>query len=610
MISRRQFLSASALGAGLMLPAGQVLAAGKNKKSKGPSRASVSGTAPTNLPAPVQRLGSTFIKYLDALPIPGVLQPTVSPSTYQLVMSETQHQLHTSLPPTTVWTYSGPIVSGTGLGDTYLGPTIVAQVGVPISVKWVNNLPSRYLPTLDSLNYSVVDYSLIPAGVPGPGEAVVHLHGGKVPSAVDGAPWHTFGNGGQSVTYVYPNNQDPSLVWYHDHAWGMTRLNVYAGLAGAYLLFDPAELSLPLPQPLDPTYIPLVIQDRMFDTNGQLYYPINPLMGTIPKGSTTSPWPGPSVPEFFGDTILVNGKVWPYLNVEPRRYRFRFINGSQARFYNLTLTGPKVVPPFVQIGAEGGYLPAPVTMGSLLIAPAERPDVIIDFSTFAGQTFLLSNSANAPFPAGVAPDPATTGQVMQIRVVLPLSSPDTTTIPATLPAPPPVSPAGAATTEVVMFEQLVDKNSVGLQLGPAGGPLGGMPFSFNPSVLPPFTFPNRTAQVIRFVNTTGDTHPMHTHLFMFRVLQRQAFNVNQYLPKAGNVPPSVTPFLQGKPTPSAANEAGLKDTVQVNPGEIADVVAFIDADPTEVANGTANYVLHCHILEHEEKDMMTAFRVI
>jgi spore coat protein A len=129
-------------------------------------------------------------------------------------------------------------------------------------------------------------------------------------------------------------------------------------------------------------------------------------------------------------------------------------------------------------------------------------------------------------------------------------------------------------------------------------------------VLPPFTFPNRTTQVVRFVNTTGDTHPMHTHLFTFRVLQRQTFNVNQYLPKAGNYPPSVTPFLQGKPTPPDPNESGLKDTVRANPGEITDVVAFIDADPTEVAAGAADYVLHCHILEHEEKDMMTAFRVI
>jgi len=245
------------------------------------------------------------------------------------------------------------------------------------------------------------------------------------------------------------------------------------------------------------------------------------------------------------------------------------------------------------------------------MAPAERADIIIDFTAYAGHTFTLSNSANGPYPGGAPPDPATTGQVMQIRVVLPLSSPDTTSIPATLPAPPQITPpAGAVPTEVVMFEELVNGNSVHLRLGPAGGPRGGLPFSFDPAVLPPFTFPNRTTQVIRFVNTTGDVHPMHIHLFMFRVLQRQAFNVHPYLGNHGRIPRSVAPFLRGSPTPPDANESGLKDTVRVNPGEIADVVAFIDADPTEVAAGTANYMMHCHIIEHEEKDMMTAFRVI
>jgi spore coat protein A, manganese oxidase len=602
MLSRRRFLSASAIGAGMMFPAGQVLAA--SKKNRHTSRPLLAGRAFTPRPAPVPLDGSTLTKFVDALPIPGILQPA-SHNRFQVVMSEAKHKLHSNLPRTTVWSYSGPALGG--VGDTYLGPTIAAQVGTPTSVTWVNNLPTRYLPTLDSVNYSVVDDSLIPVGQPGPGGAVVHLHGGKVPSAIDGDPWQTFPSG-QSRTYVYPNIQDPTLLWYHDHSWGMTRLNVYAGLAGAYLLLDPnVEGNLNLPS--GPFHIPLVIQDRVFDTNGQLYYPTNSFEGTIPSGETTSPWPGPSVPEFFGDTILVNGKVWPYLNVEPRRYRFRFLNGSQSRCYDLTLTGPRNVPSFIQIGAEGGYLPAPVSSDSLLLAPAERADVIIDFSGFAGQTFLLSNSANGPYPAGDAPDSATTAQVMQIRVALPLSSPDTTSIPTVLPFPGSVAPpAGAVPIEVVMFEQLDLNESVRLQLGPAGGPVLGR--SFDESIVSPFLFPNRTIQLIRFVNTTGDTHPMHTHLFTFQIVGRQAFNVNSYVPKSGNTPLSVSPYLLGRPIPPDPNERGFKDTVRVNPGEIADVVALIDADPSEVAAGTANYVLHCHILEHEEKDMMTAFRVV
>jgi spore coat protein A len=342
----------------------------------------------------------------------------------------------------------------------------------------------------------------------------------------------------------------------------------------------------------------------MFDTNGQFYYPINPLMGT---GGSPSPWPGPSVPEFFGDTILVNGKVWPTLTVEARRYRFRILNGSQSRFHGLSITtgAKKVSPPvFVQIGAEGGYLPAPAVLPSLLVAPAERADVIVDFTGLAGQTFLLSNGANAPYPGGDSPDPETTAQVMRFAVVPPTSV-DRTYIPATLPGPdvrgtpslPPVIP----TTEIVLFEKLIGGNSVRLQLGPGGGPLGG--YSFDQWMASPLHLPGGWNR-IRFINTTGDVHPMHTHLFMFRVLQRQAFQA-KYTPSSGNYPRSVAPYLTGQPSPPAANEKGLKDTVQVNPGQVADVLAYVDP----AASGQT-YVIHCHILEHEEKDMMLAYTVV
>jgi spore coat protein A len=437
----------------------------------------------------------------------------------------------------------------------------------------------------------------------GAGAAVVHVHGAHVNSDIDGLPCQWFAPG-NSRTSTYPNDQPGSLIWYHDHAMGMTRLNVFAGLAGAYLILDPATEPATLPS--GPYDLPLVIQDRMFDTNGQFYYPINPLMGTIPLGYTTPPWPGPSVPEFFGDTILVNGKVWPSLTVEARRYRLRILNGSQARFYDLSFTGSptspgKPTPVFVQIGAEGGYLPAPVVLPNILVAPAERADVIVDFTGMAGQKFILSNSANGPYPDGDPPDPQTTAQVMCFKVV-PATSKDNTRIPATLPGPgSPSVPPGTPITEIVLVEQLIDDNSVRLQLGVSRGALGGYPFSTwmaNPLRL------RGGWNTIRFINTTGDVHPMHTHLFMFQVLRRQAF-LPSYVPTSGKYRSSVSSYLTGQPTPPAANETGLKDTVRVNPGEIAEVLAYVD--PAKVGQ---TYVIHCHILEHEEKDMMLAYTVV
>ena len=213
------------------------------------------------------------------------------------------------------------------------------------------------------------------------------IHGGSTPPESDGHPeaWFTkgFERAGplfEQKTYQYPNDQRATTLWYHDHALGITRLNVYAGLAGFYLIRDKEERSLKLPK--GPYEIPLVIQDRSFNEDGSLFYPScpNEIDGGTCEGDEL---PNPSiVPEFFGDTILVNGKVWPFLEVEPRKYRFRLLNGSNSRFYILKFD--KTLP-FIQIGTDGGLLETPVTLNEIILGPAERADVIVDSQSLTGK---------------------------------------------------------------------------------------------------------------------------------------------------------------------------------------------------------------------------------
>jgi spore coat protein A, manganese oxidase len=310
MVTRREFLNVAAAGAaGLLAP--------WNRAQAG---------------APID--GSQLAKYVDALPIPGVLSPTTPRgSHYRVEISEFSQQLHRDLPETIVWGYNG----------SYPGPTIEARKNKPITVEWVNNLidPKLQLPLDTTIEES-------PATLPR-ARVVPHLHGGHILSAWDGIPdaWFTSGSspvtgpGFYGTTFEYANDQQAATLWYHDHAAGVTRLNVYAGLAGFYLIRDAIEKSLNLPS--GPFEIPLVIQDRMFDASGQLFYPDQGVTSKHPI------W----VPNVFGNIALVNGKVWPYLEVEPRKYRFRILNGSNSRFYNLSLTSKQ---PLTQIGSDGGLL--------------------------------------------------------------------------------------------------------------------------------------------------------------------------------------------------------------------------------------------------------------
>ena len=549
----------------------------------------------------------TLTKYMDPLPIPGVM-PTAGPDYYEIGAWEIHQQLHSQLPPTYLFGY-GP----TQETASYPGATIVAQKGVPIDILWTNHLGFTH-PVSFAFD-TTLEHAITTTGIP----IVAHVHGAEVEPQSDGGPltWFTpnFAEKGpdwKHEVYHYANNQLPATIWYHDHAFGYTRHNVYAGLAGFYLITDPGNE--PAGLPAAPYDMGIVIQDRMFTTDGQLWYPN---VGDNPQHPV---W----TPEFFGNVILVNGKVWPYLNVEPRKYRFRFLDGSNARFYSLSLADRVTSAPgpaFHQIGTDGGYLAEPVLLNDpgnpmsprLLIAPGERADVVIDFSGYApGAELILKNTAKAPFPTGDVADPQTTGQIMLFRVVEP-TGPDLSVIPPQLTTVNRLS--NPTVTRTMTLNEVEGEN------GPLGALLNGTPFMGSAVETPTLG----ATEMWEVVNMTADSHPIHLHLVQFQLLNRQKFNVRRYerafqeanpvIPADTYNPVSVAPYLQGKPRPADANERGWKDTYRMNPGEVTRILVRFapqDESPAFAFDATAEpgYVWHCHILEHEENDMMHKYHLV
>jgi spore coat protein A len=509
---------------------------------------------------------------------------------------------------TTVWGYAA--------GDaraSYPGPTIEARRGRPVRVRWENDLPETHLLPVDTTVHCGPDAKHGHSHCRPFVRTVVHLHGGRVPDHSDGYPEAWFSPGFKErgpffsrEVYDYPNDQEAATLWYHDHAMGITRLNVYAGLAGFYLLRDANEERLQRAGALpDRAYeIPLLIQDRSFKRNGALAYTADigeheqrreyqEVPGEVPKKIPRDPLtgaPSPSIePEFFGDMILVNGKLWPVLEVEPRHYRFRLLNGSNARFYHLWLDSGQTLH---QIGSDGGLLPAPLALKELTLAPAERADVIVDFSdpALAGKTIILRNDAKTPYPNGDEVDAATTGRIMAFRVTRPRSAVADIRLPATLRAPIPTRRANNERT--VLLAEIEDEyGRVKPMLGTLeAGALGwDDPISENPR--------SGSTEIWRIVNGTPDAHPVHLHLVHFRVLDRQRFDQDAFvLGKPGTLK------LTGAQQAAHANERGWKDTVIAYPGEVTRVIATFDLPGL--------YVWHCHILEHEDHEMMRPYRVV
>lgn len=757
-MSRREFIKLTAK-AGLAAGAGTAFPWGLAT-----SRAYAFSQSPTNIrkfvttlpglnPAGANNIGQ-YIPIAKNHPVKFAGKMT---DVYNLGVAKYKETMHPDLPgPTTFFGYGD---LGSAMKDTfgknqnsqkYLGQVIVAKRGTPILLTTTNLLPNKHILPVD------------PTIMAGPNGVMVgdlpvnriatHLHGGATPWFSDGTPLQWFSPSGKhgasfmnvpglptlpgTGSYYYPNNQSARLMWYHDHAMGLTRLNAYAGIASAYVLVDDFETSL-VTQGLLPDLvgIPLIIQDKGFvPTNilsqdptwqwgnpGDLWYPheyeanytgapfpnsVANAKGRVDWGPTLQPPDAPTtgtdplppvsiVPEAFFDTILVNGGVYPAATVPPKRVRFRILNGSQARFYHLNLyaedasnPGEAKVgtpgPTIYQVGTEGGFLPAiavhnnttPIPLDpsdptgntalpdgpfNLLLAPAERADVVIDFNGAAGSSFILYSDAPAPFPGGDSRNDYFTGDADQTAsggapTTAAGYGPNTRTLMKITVA--------AGTGDTVPTSTWKSQLNVQLRNNFLTGNQPGLLFNNGDPSVPAFPYngsPNRmltlnedfdmygrliqtvgtfnqnglnnqglptwgrayldpttenpsagATEVWQIFNLTMDTHPIHFHLVNAQVIQRQAFT-------GGPGTQGVDWDYAGPAMRPEANELGWKETIRMNPGEVTTVIMKFDLPNLPTAamrnavsprTGGREYVWHCHILEHEEHDMMRPLVVL
>jgi len=588
-------------------------------------------------------------KFVDPLPVPGpdwpiidvrlagttttiFLKPLMGPLSLQVLPGN----LDVPYPTTPVWAYRG----SADYTSTYLGPTFLAQGrdsnhpnGVPTVVNFdYSQIPSSQIPSSFLLQNGANNGSVVDLHVHGTENNepevrfIAHLHGmERVDPKSDGYSenWVT-PTGAQSMppppaatnpptvnavqTHTYLNNEQADLDWYHDHALGITRLNVQTGGAGGYIVTDDREQGLindPFNKSLPDLGIPLVIQDRMFYPDGRLAYPDlpAPAAGLIDVPDC-DPWPTGAVstrPEYFGDVILVNGKTWPFLAVEPRVYRFRFLNGCNSRVLDLSFDFNLN---FSIIGTEGGFLPfASVVRKTFVMGPAERFDALVDFRGFAGQTLTLRNKgAKKPYPKGTPPHPQSDGLVMQFRVGT--GTPGPSLLPPSGGKWSNVDPipAGTTTRRVLLFEGVDRFGRINPLLGIVDAAGMATPKLWHDAV----TEKPRSGDVETWeiFNTTADTHPIHIHEVLHRVLNRQPISFDLRAPICGALSTFGPITLKNPVRPGEAYERGFKDTALCPPGEVTRlVVDFRGATP-------GRFVWHCHILEHEDHEMMRPYDII
>jgi len=715
-ITRRQFIKGSAM-------AGAYLAAGGAGALFMPRSAFAFYQSPTTIPlfgTTLRGIGTIGVANPDltTAPVTGVTHYTINIDQFQ------DAGVCPALGPTTLRGFN-PTRLLAGQNNRHLGGIIVGQKGVPIQITFKNNLPGGM--------HIIPNDLTIPGANQGNNRTAIHFHGGLVPWISDGGPfdwWDPAGNHGLSflnntvlnpgaarneAEYYYPLNQSARFGWYHDHAYGITRINAYAGIASGLLIRDGFELDLVnkgLPDYIEHNgnEIPLVIQDKIFvgpniaavdptwptvssaTTPGSLWYAHLyernrwKSAGNVKGGNLRNnlPPPNPScIPEFFGDTMLVNGTTFPKVTVEARRYRLRFLNACNARFLNLQLyvadgspdgitlnalgnptNAPALCDPntpgtgasVLQIGTEGGFLPYPVKVptnmpfspvtfkGSLIVAPAERPDILIDFSQYVGKSIIMYNDAPAPFPVGdprndyfplwnVKGNPVNAltpngfgpnSRVLMRFDVVSAASPadmalaittgtnlqsgnDPFLVPYGVTTPPPGVPVRRLTLNETFdaYGRLIQMLGT---LVPLGSPSAGFGRPYDSAAT---EVVNRgSTEVWEIFNTTADVHPMHFHLVNVQVINRQGFQVSSLGSTTGGANFIGLPFL---PDP---NETGWKETVMMYPGTVTRIIMKFDLPavpfvvPVSPRTGGNEYVWHCHILEHEEHDMMRPLVVI
>ena len=577
----------------------------------------------TDAVCPEPASSPTLSPFTEQLPIPAKVDLRTG-GTAKLSMRNGTHRFHTDLPGTPTLGYAPAAAPGP---DVYGGPTIEARRGVPATVQVTNSLEPH--PLASSMDHTFMGMTDTDEMAP---RGVIHLHGAHSEPSEDGLPAATI-TPGSSTSYRYVNDQESAGLWYHDNSWGMTRLQVSSGLAGQYWLrdaYDTGKADNPLGLPTGDAEIPLTLQDRTFNADGTMAYPVGAFCGQdAPEG-----YPNQWAPESFGDLAVVNGKVTPNLDVARGVYRFRLLNGSNARFYRMAM--PTGLPVY-QIGTDGGLLNAPVRLSELLLAPAERADLLVDLrAAIPGATYRLLNTANSPFSDPTAPreeDEAPLHELMQLTVTSAVGA--QTAVPKTLRGgrnqPAALPTLKGSSTRTVMLNEIADP----VVDEPVHGHINNQFYSDASGMRPRTTEIEEpklnTVEEWDIVNTTGDAHPIHLHLTQFRILNRQRIDepaytaaVNTKLPAPGLPDPSVSGvgpwpaqsangFLLGQPTAPAANERGWKDTVVSMPGEVTRIRVPFGAGAAPgapLAIGSSfkgEYVWHCHILEHEDNDMMQRF---
>ncbi len=574
--------------------------------------------------------------FVDVLPLPP-RRVIKEPARLAVRLQTANHRFHRDLPASRVWAYDGHLP----------GPTIEVDRGVPAEVQWENRL-SGTLPVVVT-RASVHATNGVPVqclpgrsgGAPDPnaaalsGYAVVHLHGAVTQATSDGWTENLIAPGQQTID-TYPNHQRATLLWYHDHVMGITRFNLFAGLAGLWIVRDARERELELPE--GPPYeIPLLLADRNFDTASS-----GALTGELLHKTD------PDVMECFSPFTTVNGVIWPRVDVEPTTYRFRMLNGSNARTYRLVLSrdGRPDHERIRQIGTDGGLLAAPVRIPAqgLVLASAERADLLIDFSDLApGAELTLWNNAAAPFNGAYA-DPSTAGAadldgLLPYPEVLRFGVIDARRVGPRRPAvlatdfqrAEPEQLKGCIRRAIALVEQESDQEGRPNMLtmrelaedATTDGPvitlvetLTGHPEQVSRWRTIATRFEDRTnffpmlgeREIWRLINLTGDTHPIHVHLESFQVLSRQPAAVD--VPAGGITDTGTSATVRigqdvadGVPHTLDENELGLKDTVRVNPNEVVDILVRFETF-------AGRYMYHCHILEHEDRDMMRPFVVM
>ncbi|HET9392482.1 MAG TPA: multicopper oxidase domain-containing protein [Candidatus Rubrimentiphilum sp.] len=461
----------------------------------------------------------------------------------------------------------------------YPGYTVVVTRGHGAFADYRNNLSSNLARTLtidQSIDWANPAHS--PMSTRGMGNAtpylgaipaVTHLHGAEDPSAFDGNPnsWFTpgvkaRGPGFSTNVYGYPNTQEPTTLWFHDHTLGTTRLNVYAGMEAFYLIRGNGDDGVPGARklPAGRQEVELVLQDRQFDTNGQLLFPDgypSGLDGPLQNPKLHPYW----MPEFFGDVITVNGKSWPKFNVAAKRYRLRLLDGANDRFFNLQfcVTTCETKAPFYVIGNDGGLLDKPVKIDHLLFSPGERYDIIVDFAAYRGKAITVRNDAVTPYPSKFAKfTPALQGQVMRF-IVSPSAAADVSYNPA---SGAPLRGAGSSVAPglakivrlpgtrggLPLSSPIADGKKVQvyrqLTLNPIFGSGGcHWPGAGNGDVINTMLLNNTkfsakatekprvgSTEVWDIIDLSNDDHPIHVHLVQFQVIGRIPFDLAAYGP--------------------------------------------------------------------------------